>query len=372
VPEPLDAFRYIRYIQSRWRLVAASCGIAVALTLAVSLAMTPQYTSTAHLLIDPPAGGDSRITVAVSPVYLESLKTYEHFAASDSLFQKALDELGLRRRLGSGPIESLKKKILKVAMVRNTRILEIAVTLPDARMAQALARRIAESAVALNHDMLSQASREILDGLEQQVVEARKRLAESDVAWQRLAASEPIEDLRAAMESGARLREDLEQQAVGTELEISGAVDRARQATGGDLAEIRRQESEARARLDEIHKRVASLERQAAEHENLLGVRTANRDKQDVERKARQAGLAAIENRLEQARGEAGYRGERLSIVDGGIVPERPSSPNLPLDLAAALLAGLVLPVIYLTLEMSYREEAATEVATSRRMSFRE
>ena len=48
--------------------------------------------------------------------------------------------------------------------------------------------------------------------------------------------------------------------------------------------------------------------------------------------------------RLREARGDAGYRGERLRIIDPGIVPERPSSPNLPLNLVAALLLGLVLP----------------------------
>ena len=57
-------------------------------------------------------------------------------------------------------------------------------------------------------------------------------------------------------------------------------------------------------------------------------------------------------------RGDAGYRGERLQIIDPGIVPERPSSPNLPLNLAAALLLGLVLPVLYFTLEMSYQERS--------------
>ena len=37
--------------------------------------------------------------MAVSPIYLESLKTYEHYAESDSLFQNALDRFGLRRAL---------------------------------------------------------------------------------------------------------------------------------------------------------------------------------------------------------------------------------------------------------------------------------
>jgi uncharacterized protein involved in exopolysaccharide biosynthesis len=38
-------------------------------------------------------------------------------------------------------------------------------------------------------------------------------------------------------------------------------------------------------------------------------------------------------------------------------VPERPSSPNLPLNVAAALLLGLVLPILYLTLALSYQEQ---------------
>jgi hypothetical protein len=48
-----------------------------------------------------------------------------------------------------------------------------------------------------------------------------------------------------------------------------------------------------------------------------------------------------------------------LKIIDPGIVPEKPSSPNVPLNVAAALLLGLVLPVLYLTLAMNYQEQRA-------------
>jgi uncharacterized protein involved in exopolysaccharide biosynthesis len=68
--------------------------------------------------------------------------------------------------------------------------------------------------------------------------------------------------------------------------------------------------------------------------------------------------LTAMDTRLREARGEAGFRGERLKIVDPGIVPERPSSPNTPLNVAAAMLLGLVLPIVFLTLRMSYQERA--------------
>jgi uncharacterized protein involved in exopolysaccharide biosynthesis len=101
------------------------------------------------------------------------------------------------------------------------------------------------------------------------------------------------------------------------------------------------------------------MDRQGTEREKLLATRQAHRDQLDAERKAGQAALAAMEARLRDARGETGFRGERLKIIDPGIVPERPSSPNLPLNLAVALLAGLVLPILYLTLEMSFQGRRA-------------
>ena len=126
--------------------------------------MTPQYTATARIVIEPPAGADLRAAMAVSPIYLESLKTYEHFAASDSLFQKAVQQFGLAGR----PIESLKRRVLKVQLVRNTRILEISATLPDAKKAQALAQFLAESTVEINRASVSESDQDLLRGIEQQ------------------------------------------------------------------------------------------------------------------------------------------------------------------------------------------------------------
>ena len=51
----------------------------------------------------------------------------------------------------------------------------------------------------------------------------------------------------------------------------------------------------------------------------------------EAERKAAQAAYSTIQTRLTQAQGDAGYRGERLKIIDPGVIPERPSSPNLQL-----------------------------------------
>jgi len=115
----------------------------VVLAVAGSLAMERQYTAVTQIVIEPPAGSDLRAAMTVSPIYLESLKTYEYFAAGDQLFQKAASQFNLRAHFGARPIESIKHRVLRVGIVRNTRILEIAVTLPDAAKALALARYLA-------------------------------------------------------------------------------------------------------------------------------------------------------------------------------------------------------------------------------------
>jgi uncharacterized protein involved in exopolysaccharide biosynthesis len=67
-----------------------------------------------------------------------------------------------------------------------------------------------------------------------------------------------------------------------------------------------------------------------------------------------QSALARAERRLEEARGTMGYRGERLAMIDPGIVPERPSSPNLPLNVLAALLMGLAGAWLWVTVEFGH------------------
>ena len=352
--ESIDAFRYIGYLRSRWRAIVATAATAVVLAAVASLLMPRRYTATARIVIEPPAGTDLRSAMAVSPIYLESLKTYEIIAASDNLFRRAVE----RYALSGGPIEALKSRILRVQIVRNTRIIEISVTLPDAKKAQALAKFLADSTVDLNRASVSESDEELLRGLEQQAKEIRGRLEEVEGAWAKAISTEPVAGIEAEMDQTVFQRSNLQEQVQSTQLEIAELAERMK--AGESPVELRKQDSNARARLAEVRKQLLDLEAQNAQQEKLLGVRQAHREKLEAERKAGQTALAAMEARLRDARGESGFRGERLKVIDPGIVPERPSSPNLPLNLAAALLAGLALPILYFTLQMSFEERRAS------------
>jgi uncharacterized protein involved in exopolysaccharide biosynthesis len=340
MPEPVEIFRYIRYLRLRWRWIATCCAISVLLAGAVTALQPNQYTATARVLIDPPVGADLRAATAVSPVYLESLKTYEAFAASDSLFEKALQKFGLHY---GQPIETVKKRVLKVGLVRNTRILEISATMPDAPAAQKMAEFVAVSTVELSRAVMGEGASDLVSGMEKEREGAQARLQAAEDAWAKVLGSEPVAELQSAMESDADLRGATLKEIARTELELSDAGERLAPGIRAQLAEMRRQ--------------LEQLDRRQAERERLLSQRMAHRERLEAERKSRQADLTASETRLREARGDAGYRGERLRIIDPGIVPQKPSSPNLVLNLLAALLAGLVLPVGYLAIEMNYQEQ---------------
>jgi uncharacterized protein involved in exopolysaccharide biosynthesis len=342
--ESVNTYRYLSFLASRWRFIAATCAIAVALALGVSLISPKIYTATCRILIDPPAGTDIRSALGVSPIYLESLKTYEHFAGSDSLFLRALDKFHLRQRFPDRPVEALKAAILKVGMARDTKILEINVTLPDPKTAQALAQYLGEETVKLSRSVDEEADQDLAQAVEKQEAEARARLDRSEAAWTRTLLQQPVERLQQETQSGGYLKSNLERQLLRAE---------------ADAADGPPGEAANRARADTLRKQLAQVDRDLTAREELLGRRLAERDRVDHERTASREAFTTVETRLSQVRADRGYRSERLRIIDPGIVPERPSAPNIPLHVLAALLLGLVVPVVYLTLELSYRTQRA-------------
>jgi uncharacterized protein involved in exopolysaccharide biosynthesis len=341
--ESVNTYRYLSFLGSRWRFIAASCAIAGCLALGVTLMLPKLFTATCRILIEPPAGTDIRGALGVSPIYLESLKTYEHFAGSDSLFLRALDQFQLRQRFPGRPVESLKAGILKVGMVRDTKILEIKVTLPDPKTAQALALYLGEETVKLSRSVDEEGDRELTQTIEKQEADAQARLDRSEAAWTRTIAQQPIEGLQQAAQSGSELKSSLEGQLLRAEAD----------ASDGQAGEA----AASRARADTLRKQLAQVERDLTAREELLARRMAERDRVASDRTASEEAYSAIETRLNQVRGGLGYSSERLKIIDPGIVPEQPSAPNIPLRVLAALLLGLVVPVVYLTLELSYRTQ---------------
>jgi capsular polysaccharide biosynthesis protein len=214
----------------------------------------------------------------VSSIYLESLKTYEAFAASEQLFQQAVERFQLRD--GRGSLQSLHNSVLKVRVLPGTRLLEIRCTLPDPQKAHALAVYLADETIKLSRGVSQQSDDET-------------------------------------------------------------------------IARAEKQFELAKARLDQVY----GAQRGAA------GV-------SETERSSAREGFEEAERRLADARAAAGYRTERLAIVDPGVAPERPSSPRMLVNLIAALWIAAVASILFLTLQFSYSRRPTAQFTRARRGNY--
>jgi uncharacterized protein involved in exopolysaccharide biosynthesis len=343
------AFEYVDYLRARWRLIASASVAAIILSLTVSLLLPKRYTATASIVIEPPAGNDVRTATAVSPVYLESLRTYERFADSDTLFAGAVERFHLSTGANARSIESLKQQVLKVSKLRDTKIMEISATWPEPNLAQQVALYIAEETVKLSRGESIATDREVIGEAERQATEAQQRLDRAQQAWAAETVRSPGAALQAQIEADVDLASKVRQSLIDARSDL---------AEYQEKQEYARQLPGLRARAAELEKRLNELEKGIEQKSALASQRAANRQKLDVETKMAQTASEASTARVRDLRATAGTRGERLRVIDPGIVPQRPSSPNVALNVLAALLLTLIALTAYLTVSFRYRRRA--------------
>lgn len=352
--QSFDAFEYVDYLRRRWRVIAVACAVAMMVSLPLSILMPKRYTAIATIVIEPPGSSDSRTAIVVSPMYLESLKTYERFAESDSLFARAVEKFHLQEPGSVRPIESLKRGLLKVTKVRDTKIMEISVTWKDPKLAQNIAEYLASETVALSRGESLDADREFTNESEKQAAAAQRRLKQAEQAWTNLSVNEPIDSLQGEMDSGVALEGKLRQDLVDTEANIAEY-----QQPGKSQSQFLREQFEAAsARKALLEKRLQELQRGVRELAVTMAGRSAKREASQNDLKMAQSAWEAAEKRLSELRASAGSRGDRLRVMDPGIVPQRPSSPNIPLNVAAALFLAVAASVIYLSFAFVLRRRA--------------
>jgi uncharacterized protein involved in exopolysaccharide biosynthesis len=331
--EMFDALEFAGYARKRWMAIAIACGVALALTLNVSLLLPKRYTATASLIIQAPGGNDPRASTAVSPVYLDSLKSYESFASSDTLFVRALDALHVRDGHPGASIESLKKGVLKVTKPAGTAIVEVSATLGDARKAQAVAQYIAEQTVELSRSLDAQASNELATEFRTQVETARRRYTDARQAREVFAAAQPLEGLESEVQQARDLKFRVEQD-----------LEAARSDDGGVNNK----------RIAAMEDRVRRLDKVLAEKGPELETRKIRRDALEREERSSMEGWEEAKEKMNEMLSSAKFHGERLRIVDPGIVPDQSSSPDTALNLAAALVLSLAGCLVWLALGFSH------------------
>jgi uncharacterized protein involved in exopolysaccharide biosynthesis len=338
--ESFQAFDYLDHLKRRWKFLAAVCVCAGALALIVSILLPKEYTATASIVIEPPAGNDTRTSITVSPVYLESLRAYETFATSDTLFQRAVDKFHLREGESSKTLESLKRRILKVTKLKDTKILQISATLGDPKQAQGLAQFVAQETVALSRSASIADEQDLRDDAHARMTEAQKSLSQEQSTWREFNVKQPYEAMRADVEALAGARERLQRDLTDLRAQLAEIGGRDGGNPGPGL----------KARLESLEKQDADLQRQIQTKSVALSDREAHGEQLQQKLRAAQAAFDSAAARQRDLDAAAGLRGERLRVLDPGVVPERPSFPNVGLNVILAMFVAMIASITYLTL----------------------
>ncbi len=348
-----SVFEYASYVLSRWRFILACCAVAAGVAGVVSFLLPRRYTATATVLIDAPAGNDPRASTAVSPVYLESLKTYQRLAESQSLFLAAIQRFDLRASEGSGTVDALRERVLKVTKPRDTRVLEIQVTLRDPVKARDVCRFVAESTAELSRSLSRQNEDEFRREASSNAETARKNLDEADRRYTAESQQPAAESLQTNLEGLIELRNRVRRDLLDADAEIAGQSPAAESRRfGPDPAELR-------ARREVLGKQIESLNLEVQQRSIQLAQRQSTLTRLEAERHSARAIYDAAEARLSNTLASAGSRGERLSVADPGTVPERPSSPKTTLNILGALFLSLAASLLYLSIAFAYERRIA-------------
>ena len=194
-----------------------------------------------------------------------------------------------------------------------------------------MAQYLAEETVALSHGESLAADHESIDQAEKQASEARQRLAQAQQTWATFSGREPIEALQARSIRAWNCRPNCDSNwwtRKPTSRNIRSS--RIRAIRTGAIARLRGPSGGARKRLQE-------LERSIQEKSVTIATRARRRDAA-AERSKNGANhvRSARRKRSGELRADGGTQRRAAARDRSGIVPQRPSSPNVPLNVAAA------------------------------------
>jgi chromosome segregation ATPase len=145
----------------------------------------------------------------------------------------------------------------------------------------------------------------------------------------------------------------------------------AESGSPSDLNFVREELRAQRARLTALEISRVNLTRDIGVKSSVLSGIHARRDQLQTRLRTVQSDLETASKRVAEVESAAGMRAEQLRILDPGIVPQRPSSPNLPLNCAAAFALGVVISLMYLAFTFGLQSQRVRYVRSTFRVAQR-
>ena len=135
----MELGQYVRIFRRRWLLIVLFLLLGLAAGVAVTIATTPQYASTARLFVATPTSDDSNSQAFSGDQFASRrVNSYANLIKGTSVAEKVIDKL----HLTESPADLVAQ--IEATVVTNTVVLEVTVTDPSPERAQLVAQTTAE------------------------------------------------------------------------------------------------------------------------------------------------------------------------------------------------------------------------------------
>jgi uncharacterized protein involved in exopolysaccharide biosynthesis len=170
-------------LRARWQLIVLCLLLSTVTAISVSWLQTKIYRSTTFLLVAESKTSDLE-SKAPNYVYYELMHSYETLLNNDFLIQKTIRQFGLEKPPYGLTVDSFRRRhFLQVEQPRNTRLLQLILEFPDAKLAADMANFIARSMVEFNEEMNDRDITTAQSFLKVQIAQASKELAGARHQW---------------------------------------------------------------------------------------------------------------------------------------------------------------------------------------------
>jgi uncharacterized protein involved in exopolysaccharide biosynthesis len=164
-----------------------------------SFVLPKTFSATATLLISESRVADAD-TRMFSFVYYDLLRSYETFATNDYLIQKSIENFGLQNPPYKLSVDKFKRqRFLQIQLPKNTRLLNVSVEFPDARLAADIANFFAVNIISLDEEANAKDTQTTRLLIKKQLDRAAEELESSRQTLMEFSRNSKLEELREAV-----------------------------------------------------------------------------------------------------------------------------------------------------------------------------
>lgn len=342
-------------LKNIWGIIAATL-IVMILTGVGSLFLQKRYKASATLLINESKMGiDGVISNYFNPRFYY---TFEGLVKNKDLVRRAIKKFNLDKKPYELTVEAVLENV-QVALVRNTRLINLTVEFPDPVLAADIANFIAQEAVAQNTEINNTDASRAREFMAAQVNAVAESMKANEKNLREYKQQAKIKELETDVETLLYNKADLSLRRSDAlikkaELEAAGKTSGTVASSGGAATSIQ----ELDALVASLDKMIADVEKSLDEKQKLLAEREIRIEALLALFDADQTSYGRINTRLGENSTRVSEKFQEIRVIDPAIPPYFPEWPRKKLMVIIAGVLAFLLSCAFALMKEQIRSQS--------------